>query len=33
MENEKFVKMWHEIKDLFERKFKEYGNSSDQGRT
>lgn len=24
MEKEKFVKMWHEIKDLFERKFKEY---------
>ena len=24
MENEKFVKMWHEIKDLFEKKFKEY---------
>lgn len=24
MENEKFIKMWHEIKDLFERKFKEY---------
>lgn len=24
MENEKFVKMWSEIKDLFERKFKEY---------